>query len=260
MPKILAISNQKGGVAKTTSCFSIAAGLAEIGQQVLMVDLDPQANLTTACGLDPDELEWTLMDVLVPDDTEPAPAIMQIIQPTKMAGLSILPADMRLASLERLMVSQDDYELSLKRELSLLNHYDSVVIDCPPSMGALTLMGLSAAQTALIPVQCEYFASRGLMQLLDIIEIVRSQTNPTLDYYIFASMYDQRNLISRQVLESLQEHFQEHIFDTVIRIDTRLRESVMVGEPIQMYAPRTRSAEEYRQLTQEIILHLQKEE
>lgn len=253
MPKILAISNQKGGVAKTTSCISIAAAMVEDGKRVLMVDFDPQANLTTACGLDPEELEWTIADLLIKDDEDPAPPAEEVIQPTTMDGLHLLPSDMRLSALERLIYDQDGYEGILRTLVNSLSAYEVVLIDCPPSMGALTLMGLSAAQVALVPVQCEYFASRGLMQLVDIIEVVKNQTNPNLVYYVFASMYDQRNLISRQVLDSLREHFSENMFETIIRVDTRLRESAMVGEPIFLYAPNTRAADEYRALAREII-------
>lgn len=253
MPKIVAISNQKGGVAKTTSCISIAAALAEDGRQVLMLDLDPQANLTTACGFDPDELDWTIADLLIPEGSEEIPSITEIIQHSVMEGLDILPADMRLAALERRMYDQAGYENRLEELAESLSGYEVILIDCPPSMGALTLMGLSAAQMAVVPVQCEYFASRGLMQLLEIVNVVKDQTNPELRFYLFASMYDQRNLVSRQVLESLQEHFSENMFDTIIRIDTRIRESAMVGEPIHMYAPKTRAADEYRALAQEII-------
>ncbi len=252
MPNILAISNQKGGVAKTTSCISIAAAMVEDGKRVLMVDFDPQSNLTTACGLDPEELDWTIVDLLIKDEAEPAPPVDEIIQPTVMEGLDLLPSDMRLSALERLIYDHDGYESILKSLVSSLTKYEMVLIDCPPSMGALTLMGLSAAQVALVPVQCEYFASRGLLQLVDIIDVVKNQTNPDLVYYVFASMYDQRNLISRQVLESLQEHFSENMFETIIRIDTRLRESAMVGEPVVLYAPNTRAADEYRALAREI--------
>lgn len=256
MPKIVALSNQKGGVAKTTSCISIAAAMAEDGKRVLMLDLDPQANLTTACGFDPDELEWTIADLLINDESEPTPPISEIIQSTVMEGLDILPADMRLAALERQLYNQVGYENRLKELVNLTTLYEVILIDCPPSMGALTLMGLSAADLAVVPVQCEYFASRGLMQLLEIVNVVKEQTNPGLRYHLFASMYDQRNLVSRQVLDSLQDHFAENMFETIIRIDTRIRESVMVGEPIQMYAPRTRAADEYRALAQEIIIIL----
>lgn len=253
MPKIVALSNQKGGVAKTTSCISIAAALAEDGRRVLMLDLDPQANLTTACGFDPEELDWTIADLLIPDEAEEIPPIEEIIQPSLMEGLYILPADMRLAALERRMYEQAGYENRLIELAASLSDYEVILIDCPPSMGALTLMGLSAAHMSIVPVQCEYFASRGLMQLLEIVNIVKEQTNPALRFHVFASMYDQRNLVSRQVLESLQQHFSENMFDTIIRVDTRLRESAMVGEPIQMYAPKTRAADEYRALAQEII-------
>ena len=254
MPKILAISNQKGGVAKTTSCISIAAAMAEDGRNVLMVDFDPQGNLTTACGYDPDELDWTIVDLLFgeDDEDEPLPPAEEIVLESVMEGLDLMPADMRLAALERKMYDQNGYESKLKDLLMSFEDYEVILIDCPPSMGALTLMGLSAADLALVPVQCEYFGSKGLIQLFVIVEVVQNQTNPGLVFRIFASMYDQRNLVSRQVLASLQGHFEENMFETIIRVDTRLRESAMAGEPVQIYAPKTRSANEYRALAQEI--------
>lgn len=253
MPRILAVSNQKGGVAKTTSCISIAAALVEHGKEVLMIDLDPQANLTTACGFDPDALEETIVDLLPSISMEETSKLENVVLETVMPGLKLLPADVRLAALERQLYNQSGYENILRYLLKDLPEDRFVVIDCPPSLGALTLLGLTAADMAIIPVQCEYFATRGLMQLLDVINYVTQQTNPDLSYCLFASMYDQRNLISRQVLENLQEHFNVSLCESIIRVDTRLRESAMVGEPIQIYAPRTRAAEEYRQLAEEII-------
>jgi chromosome partitioning protein len=268
---IIAISNQKGGVAKTTSCFALGACLAEKGYSTLLVDLDPQAHLTMAAGLDADNLSPTLADLLAPAMSSISPR--EACYPTVMAGLDILPCDLRLANLERSLHERQDYEYLLKQVLGRTGviapdeqarlagesqPFDFVLLDCPPSMGSLTLMALTAADLALIPVESEYFASRGLIRLLDVIQAVKEHTNPALGYSVFVTLYDGRNLVSRKVLEQLQTHFVDVIFDTIIRVDTRLRESPMAGEPIVMYAPRTRATGEYRNLATELIKHMEK--
>lgn len=253
MSKILAISNQKGGVAKTTTCMSLGAGLAELQQRVLIVDLDSQANLTLAAGLDDHELPWSVVDLFNPGDGEAAEAQANAIFPTSVDGLDILPADLRLAALERYLYDEPGYEYLLDKILSQWqNTYDYILLDCPPSLGAITLMALTAAQMVLVPVQCEYYAARGLSRLLDIVSEVQKRTNPGLKYHLLATLYDRRNNICRTVLEQLQTHFSTAIFETVIGVDTRLRESPATGEPVLVYAPRTRAATQYRQLAQEI--------
>jgi len=263
MTRIIAISNQKGGVAKTTSCITLGACLAELQHKVLIVDLDPQAHLSLAAGLEPDDLAYTLADLLENDPE--ALAAKQAIYPTVIPGLEILPADLRLSTLESGLAQQPDSEYILKQLLATWqteesrangNSYDFILLDCPPSMGFTTIIALSAANLALIPVQCEYFASRGLLRLLDIIDAVKLRTNPSLEYLIFISMYDSRNLVSRRVLEQLQDHFNDRLLESIIRLDTRLRESPMAGEPVISYAPRTRASQEYRDLAQELLARL----
>jgi chromosome partitioning protein len=252
MDQIIAISNQKGGVAKTTTCLSLGACLAELGHRTLIVDLDSQANLTLAAGFTPEDLEWTLADLLYSFDEESPPARDEVIQPTLMEGLDILPADLRLASIERFMYDQDDYETILAQTLAPWQaEYDYILLDCPPSLSALTLMALTAAQRVLIPVQCEYYAARGLSRLLDIVDIVQERTNPGLICHLLATLYDQRNRICQSVLEQLRDTFPDRMLDTVIGVDTRLRECPVVGEPIILYAPRTRASQQYRQLARE---------
>lgn len=270
MTVVLAVSNQKGGVAKTTSCFSIGACLAERGWRTLVVDFDPQGHLSLAAGFDPDELDKSVVDLLL--DDPPTSDLQSLILPTAMVNLDILPADIRLATVERNLAERADYEYALSRGLQSLSppqrddesliksKYDAILIDCPPSLGMLTILALTAAQWAVIPVQCEYFASRGLLRLLDVIDAVRQHTNPSLDYFIFATLFDIRNAISRRVLEELQDHFAGHLLQTVIRLDTRLRESPMVGEPVIQYAPRTRASQEYRALSQELVERIQEKE
>ncbi len=253
MTTILAISNQKGGVAKTTTCMSLGAGLAERGKRVLMVDLDSQANLTMAAGLDGDTLPWTVTDLLDASALELPEAERGAIYRAGMDGLDILPADVRLAGVERSLYDRGRYEFLLGEILQKWSGaYDYMLLDCPPSLGAITLMALTTAQMVLVPVQCEFYAARGLNRLLDIVAEVQQHTNPHLRYHLLATLYDRRNNICRTVLEQLQTHFSTAMFDTVIGVDTRLRESPVTGEPVLLYAPRTRAAEQYRQLATEV--------
>ncbi len=269
----LAISNQKGGVAKTTSCFAIAACLAEKGYRTLAVDLDPQAHLTMAAGYDPDNLEKTVVDLLLGEDEQPEWG--KVIQKTTLENLHLLPGDLRLAHIERQFGERENYEFLLRQTLSpitssfqpsestypnLISAYDYILLDCPPSLGTLTILALTAANWAVVPVQAEYFASRGLLRLLDVVEKVQEHTNPALDYVIFVAMYDSRNRISQRVFKEIQQHFEEKILPTPIRLDTRLRESPIAGEPIILYAPRTRASQEYRTLTDELLDQIQSKE
>lgn len=268
-----AISNQKGGVAKTTSCFSIAACLAEKGYRTLVVDLDPQAHLTMAAGYDPDNLEKTVVDLLL--DSGGQADWTGVRLETALENLHLLPGDLRLAHIERQFAEQEGYEYLLRQILeplsgtlaqdgsiqqNSLGAYDYILLDCPPSMGTLTILALTAADWALVPVQAEYFASRGLLRLLDVIEAVQKHTNPALDYAIFITMFDGRNRISQRVLEELHQHFKDKILPTPIRMDTRLRESPIAGEPVILYAPRTRASQEYRALTSELLGQIQSKE
>ena len=268
-----AISNQKGGVAKTTSCFSIAACLAEKGYRTLVVDLDPQAHLTMAAGYDPDNLEKTVVDLLLASGGQADWTGVRL--ETALENLHLLPGDLRLAHIERQFAEQEGYEYLLRQILeplsgtlaqdgsiqqNSLGAYDYILLDCPPSMGTLTILALTAADWALVPVQAEYFASRGLLRLLDVIEAVQKHTNPALDYAIFITMFDGRNRISQRVLEELLQHFKDKILPTPIRMDTRLRESPIAGEPVILYAPRTRASQEYRALTSELLGQIQSKE
>jgi chromosome partitioning protein len=251
MAYTIAISNQKGGVAKTTSCLSLGASLAGLGRRTLVVDLDPQAHLTLAAGLKAEDLPYTMADIL--DCSGPAQGY-----PTRAPGLEILPADLRLARLERELYGRPEYERCLAEALQPWQAYDFILLDCPPSMGALTVMALSAAQRALIPVQCDYFSSQGVIQLLEVIEAVKGHTNPSLDYFIFVTLFDRRNLVSRTVLEQLRIHFTESLLETIIGLDTRLRECAIAGEPVTIYAPRTRASLQYHDLAVELVDRIEK--
>jgi len=251
--KIIAISNQKGGVAKTTSCISIGACLAEAGSKVLLIDLDPQVNLTISNGIDPEELDYTLADLLDPEGDVVIPP-SEIIRSTALFGLDLLPSDQRLIEYELNARDMPGYEERLQKSLEILQtDYDYILIDCPPSMGSLTIMALTAANLALVPVQCEYYATRGLLSLIEIIKAVKKRTNPILEYAIFITMYDGRTLISRRIQEQLRESFSEAILSSVIGMDTHIRESAIANEPVLTYSPKTRASMQYRSLTEELV-------
>lgn len=251
MAHVVAISNQKGGVGKTTTSYSLGACLAEMGKRVLVVDLDPQANLTLAAGLDFDELESTLVDLITPDN-HPDDHRHKVIRATKMSGMDILPADPRLAQVERVLYEVDRYEETLGNVLQYwADQYDYIVLDCPPTLSSLTIIAFSAAQSALIPVQCEYYAAKGLNLLLTIISKVEERSGRPIAWNLVATLYDPRNKIHRTVLDQIRGSFPDRLLDTVIRLDTRLRECPIFGEPIIMYSPRTRASVQYRQLAAE---------
>jgi chromosome partitioning protein len=250
----LAISNHKGGVAKTTTCLSLGASLALAGYPTLVVDMDPQADLTLAAGLEADTLEANLVDLLDAriNHTSPPP-MAGLIRQTSVDNLHILPADQRLASSERYLFDVPAYEASLKEILLPgASDYAYILLDCPPSLSSLTLTALTAAHSVIIPVQAEYYAARRLDRLINVIDAVKQRTNAGLTWFILVTMYDQRNRICRGILEQLQQGFPDKLLETVISIDTRLRECPAVGEPITVYAPRTRATQQYHQLAQEI--------
>jgi chromosome partitioning protein len=227
-----------------------------MGRRTLVIDLDPQAHLTLSMNYEPEELTWTVVDLLDPDgsfvETD------QVIQKTNMPGLDLLPGDQRLSELEWSLHDKPDYEHTLAQILETVkDQYDYVLMDCPPSMGALTLMALTAATFTMIPVQCDYFATRGLMRLLDIVNAVQQRTNPGLEYGLFVTLFDGRTLISRRIHEQLQQNFPNEIFETTIGMDTRLRESAMANEPIITYASKTRASSQYRSLATELIQRLE---
>lgn len=254
MVKTIAISNQKGGVAKTTTCISLGACLAELGYRTLLVDLDPQASLTVGVGFHEDDTETTITDLL---ETHLNPKPLDkanLIKKTSYPGLDVIQSDARLWTVERLLNEQMNYESILANKLDeFIQEYDFALLDCSPSLGPLTIMALTAADHVIIPVQTEYLAAFGLMRLLEIIDAIHEHTNPELTYNLLAVLYDQRTAICREVLQRLRTNFEDHIYDTVIGIDTRLRECVVNGEPIIQYDPKTRASRQYRQLVEEFL-------
>lgn len=245
--RVFTISNQKGGVAKTTTAISLAAALAERSRRVLAIDMDPQANLTMGLGKDPDALPVTMFHVLTGRPLEAA------VVPTEVAGLALAPADLTLAGAEKRLFGEIGFDEILRSKLRPFEgRFDDVVIDCPPSLGLLTVNAITAATVVIVPVQCEYFSARGLGQLLEIASTVREKRNPTLAVRVLPTLYDRRNRVCREILAELRSAFPSEVLSTVIGIDTRLRESCAEGRPITEFAPETRAAAEYRALAAEL--------
>lgn len=252
MTLAIAISSWKGGVAKTTTCLSLGACLAEMGQVVLMLDLDPQANLTVSMGLNPAKLHHTVEEALLGNAS-----LVSVSREGAAYGLDIVPASPTLAVLSKVLYGRPSYEFYLKRGLDAMDEdfYDVVVIDCPPSFGTLTLNALTAADLLIIPVQCEYYALHGLRRTMELADLVRRKTNPHLAYRALVTMYDRRNKICRAILERMRRKLNGVLLETIIEVDTKLRESPVFGQPITLYAPGTRGAEQYRALAKELVSH-----
>ena len=249
MGKIIAVANQKGGVGKTTTSVNLSACLAEAGKRVLLVDIDPQGNATSGLGCAENECN-SVYDVLLGEATA-KDAILQ----TKFGTLWVLPSGIELAGAEIEMVGIDDRETLLKRALaSVSGEYDFIVIDCPPSLSLLTVNALTAAESVLIPIQCEYYALEGVGQLMNTVKLMRKKLNPTLAVEgILLTMFDSRTNLCAQVVQEVRNHFPDEVFETMIPRNVRLSEAPSYGEPIHVYDPRSTGAQAYRALTKELI-------
>ena len=247
MGKIIAILNQKGGVGKTTTTINVGAYLAKMGHTVLIVDLDPQGNATSGLGIDKQSLDGTIYDSLF----SPA-GVSQIIRETNIPGLHVLPANASLAAAEVDLAGELQREYKLKAVISSLE-YDFIFIDCPPSLGLLSINALSAAHKVLIPVQAEYYALEGLGQLLDIIQRVRQGLNPNLELLgVVVTMYDSRTSLSEQVVGELKKHFGDKLMKTYIPRNVRLAEAPSFGKSIMEHDKWSKGARSYKQLAKEV--------
>jgi chromosome partitioning protein len=250
MSYIIAVSNEKGGVAKTTTTLSLGGALAEAGNKVLVMDLDPQANLTLALGVEPGSAAVTSSHILI----ESAPLMSARIG-TEINNLDLIPSHSSIESAEQFLPVRTHYTSGLKRAIDAASPlpYDYVIFDCPPFLGAITTNALSAADLLIIPTQAEYFSAYALRNMMGIIRRVRQESNPNLGYRIIITLLDRRNRTHRNIQEQLQNTFGEGLFKTVIEIDTKLRESPIAGLPITRYRPGARGSQQYREMAQELI-------
>jgi chromosome partitioning protein len=254
MSYTIAISNEKGGVAKTTTTLNLGAALAEAGQKVLLIDLDPQANLTLALGLEPGKIEHTSANILL--DSTP---LMDSRLETNFPNLDIIPASNRLDQAEQTMPVYLNYTSRLQNAIEMVNSlpYQIILIDCPPSLGAITINAITAANLLIIPTQAEYFSAYALRDMMTTVRQVRTDGNPNLAYRILVTLLDLRNRTHRDIHGQLERAFGVGLFKTAIEIDTKLRESPILGLPITQYKPTSRGAQQYRSLAEELIVYVQ---
>ena len=248
---VIAMCNQKGGVGKTTTTINLGAALAELGRRVLLIDFDPQGSLSVGLGTNPHTLDTSVYDLLMVRGTDPA----GIIRPTTVAGMDLLPANIDLSAAEVQLVSEVAREHTLSRAITpLKKNYDIILIDCAPSLGLLTVNALTSADGVLIPLECEFFALRGVAMLTDTISKVQERLNNKLELIgILGTMYDPRTLHNREVLDRVQEAFGDKVFTTKIRRTVKFPETTVAGEPITTYASTSAAAQQYRDLAKEVL-------
>ena len=253
----IAISNEKGGVAKTTTTLSLGAALAELGNKVLLVDLDPQANLTLAAGLEAGDITTSASNILI----EAAP-LLDAKYETEIENIDIIPAHSNIESAEQYLPMRTNYTATIRRAIAQASPlpYDYILFDCPPFLGAITHNALSAAQLLVIPTQAEFFSAYALRNMMGMIRRVRQESNPGLAYRILITMLDRRNRTHRNIEEQLQTTFGSGLFETVIEIDTKLRESPIAGVPITQYKPSSRGSKQYRVLAQELVEYVKEKD
>ena len=249
MGKILAFVNQKGGVGKTTTSVNLSAAFAEMGKRVLLIDCDPQGNATSGLGIEKDGLELSIYDALINDTP-----MEEIILQTQF-GLDMVPSVMDLAGAEVELVNLDDKQYRLKKAVELIkDKYDYILIDCPPSLGHVTLNALTAADSVLLPLQCEFYALEGLSQLLSTVQLVQEQLNGDLRIEgLVLTMYDSRTNLAEQVVEEVKTHFPDMVYATKIPRNVRLSEAPSFGKPIFAYASSSKGAQAYMSLAEEVI-------
>ncbi len=250
MGKTIAIANQKGGVGKTTTSINLSASLAAKGKKVLVIDTDPQGNTTSGFGVEKNDLDNTVYELMLSECS-----IKECILNDVVDGVSIIPSNINLAAAEIELIGVDRKEYILKREVEWIkDNYDYIIIDCPPSLSMLTINAMTTADTVLVPIQCEYYALEGLSQLIHTINLVKERLNPDLDIEgVVFTMYDSRTNLSMQVVENVKSNLSQKVFQTLIPRNIRLAEAPSYGMPINAYDPKSAGAEAYMQLAEEVI-------
>lgn len=251
MGKTIAIANQKGGVGKTTTSINLSACLAEKGKKVLVIDTDPQGNTTSGFGIDKNNLDYTIYELMLGECT-----ISDCVIKNVLDNISIVPSNVNLAAVEIELIGVDKKEYILQKEMDYIkDEYDFIIIDCPPSLNMLTINSMTTADSVLVPIQCEYYALEGLSQLIHTINLVKERLNPDLDMEgVVFTMYDSRTNLSVQVVENVKQNLRgQKIFDTLIPRNIRLAEAPSHGLPVNLYDSKSAGAEAYRELSDEII-------
>ena len=251
MGKAIVVANQKGGVGKTTTSINLSASLAELGKKVLLIDVDPQGNATSGVGIDKNDVENSVYDIML-GEISARECMMEV---EEIPGLFVIPSDVNLAGAEIELIDTDDREYVLKNSIDYVKaDFDFIIIDCPPSLNMLTVNAMTTADSILVPIQCEYYALEGISQLVHTIQIVQERLNPDLeiDGVVF-TMYDARTNLSNDVVDTVKDNLQARIYNTIIPRNVKLAEAPSNGLPINIYDPKSTGAESYRALAKEII-------
>lgn len=250
MGRIIAITNQKGGVGKTTTSINLSAALAAKGKKVLVIDTDPQGNTTSGYGIDKNELDYSVYDLMLGECSVHDCIIKNVVE-----NVSLIPSNVDLSAIEIELIGTEQKEYILKKEIDYVKDmYDFVIIDCPPSLSMLTINSMTTANSVIVPIQCEYYALEGLSDLLHTINLVQERLNPDLNMEgVVFTMYDSRTNLSNQVVENVKEYLGQNVYKTVIPRNVRLAEAPSYGQPINIYDPKSAGAEAYAMLADEVI-------
>ena len=250
MGRIIAVDNQKGGVGKTTTAINLSSCLASLGKKVLAIDMDPQGNMTSGLGIDKNEVEYTVYELILGQV-----GIEKVICKDALENLDVLPTNINLSAAEIELIGVEEKEFIIRKEVDKVKkNYDFIVIDCPPSLSMLTINAMTTADSVLVPIQCEYYALEGLSQLIHTIDLVKERLNPELKIEgVVFTMYDARTNLSLQVVENVKDNLQQTIYKTIIPRNIRLAEAPSHGLPINLYDPKSSGAESYMLLAEEVI-------